>query len=142
MDGDDSFVALVHHDGRIRYKSKEGVKFTDKNPTNLLMTSRTTLSDLQRSISRKLGLDGRKRVRIYYRIPISVVAQGVMYGCVAVKGDDDLQIMFHCRRQFQEVRTTELFVEIADTLASSGGSAPSRRSSILGVRSVLGINAR
>ncbi|MED6200530.1 hypothetical protein PIB30_086047 [Stylosanthes scabra] len=31
-------------------------------------------------------------------------------------------------RQFPEVRTTELFVEIAESLASSGGSAPIPRS--------------
>ncbi|MED6177131.1 hypothetical protein PIB30_095038 [Stylosanthes scabra] len=49
---------------------------------------------------------------------------GVKYGCLAVEGDDDLQILFHCRRQFLEIRTTELFVEIADSLASLGGSAP------------------
>ncbi|MED6185761.1 hypothetical protein PIB30_060234, partial [Stylosanthes scabra] len=78
-------------------------------------------------LRRKLGVDGRKRVRIYYRIPISVVAQGVKYGCLAIKGDDDLQIVFHCRRQFPEVRTTKLFVEVADLLASSGGSAPHPR---------------
>ncbi|MED6178812.1 hypothetical protein PIB30_111123, partial [Stylosanthes scabra] len=91
------------------------------------MTSRTTLSELQHVIIRKLGVDDRKRVRIYYRIPISVVAQGVKYGCLAIEGDDDLQIVFHCRRQFPEVRTTELFVEVADLLASSGGSAPHPR---------------
>ncbi|MED6208877.1 hypothetical protein PIB30_049277 [Stylosanthes scabra] len=124
MEGDESFVALVHHDGRIRYKIREGVKFTDKSPTNVFLTSKTSLSDLQHSIIRKLGLDGRKRVIIYYRIPISVVAQGVKYGCFAVEGDDDLKIMFHCQRQFPEVRTTELFVEIANSLASFGGSAP------------------
>ncbi|MED6124808.1 hypothetical protein PIB30_062364 [Stylosanthes scabra] len=124
MENDESFVALVHHDGRIRYKSREGVKFIDKSPTNLFMTTRTTLVDLQDSIIRKLGFDGRKRVKIFYRIPISVVAQGVKYGCLAVEGDDDLQILFHCRRQFPEVRTTELFVEVADSLASLGGSAP------------------
>ncbi|MED6218040.1 hypothetical protein PIB30_023281 [Stylosanthes scabra] len=86
-----------------------------------LLSSTTT-------IIKKLGLDGRKRVSmIYYRILISVVARGVKYGCFAVEGDDDLQILFHCRRQFSEVRTTELFVEIADPIASSGGSAPNPR---------------
>ncbi|MED6123470.1 hypothetical protein PIB30_049421 [Stylosanthes scabra] len=69
MDSDESFVALVHHDGRIRYKTREGVKFTDKSPANVFMTIRTTLVDLQ-----------------------------------------------------------ELFVEIADSLASSEGSAPIPRS--------------
>ncbi|MED6226620.1 hypothetical protein PIB30_105619, partial [Stylosanthes scabra] len=96
------------------------------------MTTRTTLVDLQGSIIRKLGLDGRKRVKIYYRISISVVARGVKYGCLAVEGDDDLEILFHCRRQFPEVRTTELFVEIVDSLASSGGSAPIPRSMNVG----------
>ncbi|MED6118965.1 hypothetical protein PIB30_007855 [Stylosanthes scabra] len=61
---------------------------------------------------------------IYYQIPICLVAQGVKYDCFAIEGDDDLQILFNFRRQFPEVRTIELFVEIADPLASSGGSAP------------------
>ncbi|MED6149483.1 hypothetical protein PIB30_062919, partial [Stylosanthes scabra] len=108
MESDESFVALVHHESKIRYKTREGVKFTDKSPANVFMTTRTTLVDLHGSIIRKLGLDGRKRVKIYYRIPISVVARGV--------------------KQFPEVRTTEPFVEIADSLASSGGSAPIPRS--------------
>ncbi|MED6167778.1 hypothetical protein PIB30_006059 [Stylosanthes scabra] len=63
MEGDESFLALVHHDGKIRYKTREGVKFTDKSPTNVFITPRTTLLDLQLSIIRKLGLDGRKRNR-------------------------------------------------------------------------------
>ncbi|MED6143758.1 hypothetical protein PIB30_009007 [Stylosanthes scabra] len=127
MEGDESFVALVHHDGMIRYKTREGVKFTDKSSTNVFMTSRTTLLDMQRSIIRKFGLDGRKRVSIYYQIQIFIVAQGVKYGCFSVEEDNDLQILFHCRRQFPEVRTTELFVDIADPLASSGVSAPNPR---------------
>ncbi|MED6121471.1 hypothetical protein PIB30_030439 [Stylosanthes scabra] len=45
--------------------------------------------------------------------------RGVKYGYLAIEGDEDLQIVFHCRRQFPEVRTTELFVEVADSLASS-----------------------
>ncbi|MED6212329.1 hypothetical protein PIB30_082261 [Stylosanthes scabra] len=103
MEGDESFLALVHYDGMIRYKTRENVKFTDKSPTNVFITSRTTLLNLQCSIIRKLGLDGKKRMSmIYYRIPISVVAQGVKYGCFAIEGDDDLQILFHCRRQFLE----------------------------------------
>ncbi|MED6108244.1 hypothetical protein PIB30_021862 [Stylosanthes scabra] len=132
MENDESFVALVHHDGRIRYKSKEGVKFTNKSPANVFMTTRTTLVNLQDSIIRKLGLDGGKRVKIFYRIPISVVAQGVKYGCLAVEGDDDLQILFHCRRQFPEVRTTELFVE--------GVPLPFHGPPMLGEHLVLGIN--
>ncbi|MED6187229.1 hypothetical protein PIB30_074469 [Stylosanthes scabra] len=127
MEGDKSFVALIHHDGKIKYKTRECVKFIDKSPSNIFLTSRTTLSELHRIIIRKLGLDSRKRVRIYYRIPISVVAQGVKYGCLAIEGDEDLQIVFPCQRQFPEVRMMEFFVEIPDSLASSGESAPNPR---------------
>ncbi|MED6208094.1 hypothetical protein PIB30_041801 [Stylosanthes scabra] len=110
MAEEDSFLALVHHDGEIKHNSREGVKFTSKNPTNVFITPRTRLSDLQRSIQLKICSNGRKRIgMIYYRIPISVVAQGVM-------------------SQFPEVRTTELFVEMLAPLASSGGSAPGQHS--------------
>ncbi|MED6121098.1 hypothetical protein PIB30_027034 [Stylosanthes scabra] len=34
---------------------------------------------------------------IYYRIPISVVALGVKYGCFAIEADEDLQVLFNCR---------------------------------------------
>ncbi|MED6150054.1 hypothetical protein PIB30_068493 [Stylosanthes scabra] len=62
---------------------------------------RTRLVDLLRSIQRRLCRDGRKRLgMIYYRLPISVVAQGVKYGCFAIETDEDLQVLFHCRRQF------------------------------------------
>ncbi|MED6156644.1 hypothetical protein PIB30_016191 [Stylosanthes scabra] len=81
------------------------------------------------SIQRKICRDGRRRLgMIYYRIPISVVTHGVKYGCFAKEADEDLQVLFHCRRQFQEVRTTELFVELLGPLVSSGGSAPNPHS--------------
>ncbi|MED6191810.1 hypothetical protein PIB30_004023 [Stylosanthes scabra] len=125
MAEEDSFLALVHHYGEIKHNSREGVKFTSKNPTNVFITPRTCLSDLQRNIQQKICSNGRKRIgMIYYRIPISVVAQGVMYVSFSIQADEDLQVLFHCRSQFLEVRTTELFVEILAPLASSGGSAP------------------
>ncbi|MED6158818.1 hypothetical protein PIB30_036326 [Stylosanthes scabra] len=125
MAEEDSFLALVHHDGEIKHRSREGVKFTDKNPTNVFITMRTRLVDLQRSIQRRICRHGRKRLgMIYHRIPIFVMAQGVKYGCFAIEADEDLQVLFHCRRQFLDVRTTELFVEMLDPLASSGGFAP------------------
>ncbi|MED6110934.1 hypothetical protein PIB30_047609 [Stylosanthes scabra] len=65
---------------------------------------------------------------IYYRIPISVVAQGVMYGSFAIQADEGLQVLFYCRSQFPEVRTTELFMEMVAPLASSGGSTPGQHS--------------
>ncbi|MED6151199.1 hypothetical protein PIB30_080188 [Stylosanthes scabra] len=120
MEGDESFVALVHHHGKIKRKSREGVKFNDKSPSNIFLTSRTTLSKLQRIIIRKLGLDSRQRVRIYYRISIFVVAQGVKYGCLAIEGDDDLQIVFHCRRQFPEVASPSFDFNLQPEAAIGG----------------------
>ncbi|MED6172005.1 hypothetical protein PIB30_046161, partial [Stylosanthes scabra] len=139
---EDSFLALVHHDGEVKHSSREGVKFTSKNPTNVFIMPRTRLSDHQRNIQRKICSNGRKRIgMIYYRIPISVMAQGVMYGNFAIQADEDLQILFHCRRQFPEVRTTELFVEMLAPLASSGGSAPGQHSANVAGRSRRAIQA-
>ncbi|MED6149235.1 hypothetical protein PIB30_060482 [Stylosanthes scabra] len=69
MAEEDSFLALVHHDGEVKHSSREGVKFTSKNPTNVFITPRTLLSDLQRNIQRKICSNGRKRIgMIYYRM--------------------------------------------------------------------------
>ncbi|MED6109515.1 hypothetical protein PIB30_034414 [Stylosanthes scabra] len=131
-----SFLALVHHDGEIKHSSREGVKFTSKNPTSVFITPRTRLSNLQRNIQRKICSNGRQHIgMIYYRILISVVAQGVMYDSFAIQADEDLQVLFHCRSQFPEVRTTKLFVEMLAPLASSGGSAPGQHSVNVAVRS-------
>ncbi|MED6181741.1 hypothetical protein PIB30_022180 [Stylosanthes scabra] len=62
---------------------------------------RTHLSDLQRSIQRKICPNGRKRLGM---------------------------VLFHCRRQFPKVRTTELFMDMLAPLVSSGGSALSPHS--------------
>ncbi|MED6107391.1 hypothetical protein PIB30_013504 [Stylosanthes scabra] len=60
---EDSFLTLVHHDG-------------------------------ERNIQRNIYSTGKKRIgMIYYRIPISVVAQGVMYGSFAIQADEDLQVV-------------------------------------------------
>ncbi|MED6111991.1 hypothetical protein PIB30_057469 [Stylosanthes scabra] len=136
MAEEDSFLALVHSDGEIKRRSREGVKFTDKNPTNVFITTRTRLVDLQRSIQRRICRDGRKHLgMICYRISISIVAQGVKYGCFAIEADEDLQVLFYCRRQFLEMRTTELFVEMLDPLASSSGSALNPYYAIVGLPS-------
>ncbi|MED6137982.1 hypothetical protein PIB30_070062 [Stylosanthes scabra] len=58
-------------------------------------------------------------------------ASWVKYGCFSIEADEDLQVFFHCRRQFLEVRTTELFVEKLDPLASSGGFAPNPHSAFV-----------
>ncbi|MED6164978.1 hypothetical protein PIB30_095342 [Stylosanthes scabra] len=68
---------------------------------------------------------GGKRVRnIYYRVPVAVVSSCVKYDCFSINTDENLQVLFHCRQQYPEVRTTELYVEIDDVGASSGESNP------------------
>ncbi|MED6186309.1 hypothetical protein PIB30_065452 [Stylosanthes scabra] len=119
MDGarGDSFLTFVHHNGKIKKRTSEGVRFKCDCPTNVFISGGTSLADLQATIERRLGLDARKRVsHIFYRVPVAVVSSGVKYDCFSVESDEDLQ--------FPEVRTTELYVEIADVGASLGGSNP------------------
>ncbi|MED6204650.1 hypothetical protein PIB30_010767 [Stylosanthes scabra] len=121
----DSFLTLVHHNGKIKKRTSEGVIFKCDCPTNVFISGGTLLADLQATIERRLGLDARKRVsHIFYRVPVAVVSSGVKYDCFSVESDEDLQVLFHCQQQLPEVRTTELYVEIADVGASSGGSNP------------------
>ncbi|MED6121567.1 hypothetical protein PIB30_031432 [Stylosanthes scabra] len=106
MDGDSgvSFLALVHHNGEIKRRSREGVKFKSECPTNVFITSRTSFLDLQAIIVRKLSLDARKRVsHIYYRVSVAIVSTGVKYDCLSIDSDEDLQVLFHCRQQFPEM---------------------------------------
>ncbi|MED6148071.1 hypothetical protein PIB30_049665 [Stylosanthes scabra] len=99
---------------------------------------RTSFVDSQASIIRKYGLDASKKVnKIYSRVLVAVVSSGVKYDCFTVKSDEDLQVFFHCRQQYLEVRTTELYVEIEDEGASSGGSTPHPQSVHVGVTHVL-----
>ncbi|MED6172850.1 hypothetical protein PIB30_053779 [Stylosanthes scabra] len=121
----DSFLALVHHNGKTKKRTAEGVKFKCDCPTNVFIFGGTSLADLQASIERRLGLEARKRVsHIFYRVAVAVVSSGVKYDCFSVESDEDLQVLFHCWQQFPEVRTTELYVEIVDLGASLGGSNP------------------
>ncbi|XP_057756470.1 uncharacterized protein LOC130975746 [Arachis stenosperma] len=123
MASEDSFVVLVHHRGTIKRKSRSGVKFTDKDPLYIVMTPATSYDDLVRSVLMKLGLEGAKRVKkFFYHIPITVLQDTVKYDCFMIGSDEDLQVMFLCRRQFPEVRTPELLVKLVDVVSSSGGS--------------------
>ncbi|XP_052111533.1 uncharacterized protein LOC107469216 [Arachis duranensis] len=123
MASEESFVILVHHRGSIKRKTRSRVKFTDKDPLCIVVTPRTSYDDLVRSVLMKLRLEDSKRVRkFFYRIPITVLQNTVKYDCFTISSDEDLQVMFLCRRQFPEVRTPELLAKLVDVVSSSGGS--------------------
>ncbi|RYQ95404.1 hypothetical protein Ahy_B08g090684 isoform C [Arachis hypogaea] len=103
MASEESFVVLVHHRGSIKRKTRSGVKFTDKDPLCIVVKPTTSYDDLVRSVLMKLGLEGAKRVKkFFYRIPITVLQDTVKYDCFTIGSDEDLQVMFLCRRQFPE----------------------------------------
>ncbi|RYR12823.1 hypothetical protein Ahy_B04g070154 isoform D [Arachis hypogaea] len=45
-----------------------------------------------------------------------------LYDCFTIGSNEDLQVMYHCRQQFSEVRTPELLAKLVDVVSSSGGS--------------------
>ncbi|XP_057751180.1 uncharacterized protein LOC130969465 [Arachis stenosperma] len=123
MASEESFVVLVHHRGSIKRKTRSGVKFTDKDPLCIIVRPTTRYEELVSSVLLKLGLEGVKRVKkFFYRIPITVLQETGKYDCFTIGSDDDLQVMFHCRRQFPEVRTPELLAKLVDAVSGSGGS--------------------
>ncbi|XP_020989749.2 uncharacterized protein LOC107471055 [Arachis duranensis] len=123
MATEESFVVLVHPRGSIKRKTRSGVKFTDKDPLCMIVRPTTRYEDLVSSVLLKLGLEGVKQVKkFFYRIPITVFQETVKYDCFTIGSDEDLQVMFHCRRQFPEVRTPELLAKLVDVVSSSGGS--------------------
>ncbi|RYQ94172.1 hypothetical protein Ahy_B08g089053 [Arachis hypogaea] len=94
---EESFAVLVHHKGSIKRKT--------------------------RAVLMKLGLEGAKRIKkFFYRIPVTILHDTVKYDCLTIGSDEDLQVMFLCRRQFPEVRTPELLAKLVDVVSSSGGS--------------------
>ncbi|MED6187732.1 hypothetical protein PIB30_079256 [Stylosanthes scabra] len=123
MAEEDSFLSLVYHDGEIKHRSREGVKFTDKNPTNVFITMRTRLVDMQRTIQRRICRDGRNRLgMIYYRIPIFVVAQGGEHDLKAHQVASPTFGIYHevepadCVGDLGDTRS---FGEIADVVAAA-----------------------
>ncbi|RYR37653.1 hypothetical protein Ahy_A09g042511 [Arachis hypogaea] len=123
MASEESFVVLVHHRGSIKRKTRSGVKFTDKDPLCIVVNQTITYDELVRAVLMKLGLEGAKRVKKFlYRIPVSILHDTVKYDCLTIGSDEDLQVMFLCRRQFPEVRTPELLAKLVDVVSSSGGS--------------------
>ncbi|XP_020972606.1 uncharacterized protein LOC110269245 [Arachis ipaensis] len=108
MASDESFVALVHYRGSIKKKTRSGIKFTDKDPLSVFFKPSTSFAEFKSTILQRLGLHGVKQVeKLFYRILISVLR-------------DD--VLFHCRRQFLEVRTPELLVKLVNVASSSRGS--------------------
>ncbi|RYR12362.1 hypothetical protein Ahy_B04g069896 isoform C [Arachis hypogaea] len=66
---------------------------------------------------------------LFYRIPICVLRDDVKYDSFFIGSDKDLQVLFHCRHQFPEVRTTELLAKLVDVVCNSGCSNQNPQSS-------------
>ncbi|MED6174099.1 hypothetical protein PIB30_065699 [Stylosanthes scabra] len=125
MSDERSFLVLVHHFGKIKKNSKVGIRFGSEEPISVFMRSSTTFAELQNIILQKLGVARSKRIsKLFYRAPVAVLSEHVKYGSFVVQTDVDLEVIFHSRRNFSEVRTTELFVKLEDIVTSSGGSNP------------------
>ncbi|XP_016178644.1 uncharacterized protein LOC107621120 [Arachis ipaensis] len=123
MASEESFVVLVHYRGLIKRKTRSDVKFTDKDPLSIFMRLTMRFDDFLNSIIQKLGLQGVKRVqKLFYRIPILVLRDDVKYDSFVIGSDEDLQVLFHCRHQFPEVRTPEMLTKLVDVVSSSVGS--------------------
>ncbi|XP_015952914.1 uncharacterized protein LOC107477417 [Arachis duranensis] len=121
MASEESFVVLVHHRGSIKRKTRSGVKFTDKDLLCMIVRPTTGYEDLVSSVLLKLGLEGVKQVKkFFYRIPITVLQETVKYDCFTIGSDEDLQVMFHCRRQFPELGGSN---RNTTTLATVAGSS-------------------
>ncbi|MED6167906.1 hypothetical protein PIB30_007221 [Stylosanthes scabra] len=82
-----SFLALVHHTGKIKKTRELELDLAARNPD-----------------------------------PVAVVSEHVQYSPFIINTDDDLEVIFHCRRDFLEVRTTELYAKLVDIVAISNGS--------------------
>ncbi|XP_016192691.1 uncharacterized protein LOC107633595 [Arachis ipaensis] len=123
MASEESFLVLVYYKGSIKKKTRSGIKFTNKDPFSIFLKPTTSFAEFLNSIIQKLRLQCVKRVeKLLYRIPISVLRDDVKYDSIVIGSDEDLAVLFHCRRQFSEVRTPELLAKLVDVVSSSGGS--------------------
>ncbi|XP_016167829.1 uncharacterized protein LOC107610276 [Arachis ipaensis] len=133
MESEESFLVLVHHSGKIKKSKRHGVKFTDRKPLSIFVRSSDTLLDLKSSILQKLAVGGTKWVKkLFYKIPIAVVSTGVQYKTFVLRTDEDMRVLFHCRRSFPEVRIHELFAKLEHGIDSCGTSAPNPQSTTMG----------
>ncbi|XP_016165201.1 uncharacterized protein LOC107607811 [Arachis ipaensis] len=123
MASEENFLVLVHYRGSIKKRTRSGIKFTDKDPLSIFLKPTTSFADFLNSIIQKLGLQGVKWVeKLFYHILISVLRHDVKYDLFVIRSDEDLEVLFHCRRQFSKVRTPELLAKLVDVVSSSGGS--------------------
>ncbi|XP_057754914.1 uncharacterized protein LOC130974168 [Arachis stenosperma] len=130
---EDSVLALVHCFGKIKKSKSYGVKFIDREPLSVFISSSSTLSDLKNSILQKLGVFGTKWVKkLFYKIPIAVVSTAVQYDTFVLVADEDIRVLFHCVRSFPEIRIHELFAKLEIGVDSSGASAPVHSSTAAG----------
>ncbi|XP_015934971.1 uncharacterized protein LOC107461039 [Arachis duranensis] len=135
---EESFLVLVHCSGKIKRSKKYDVKFTDREPLSVFISSSNTLSDVKNSILQKLGVFESKWVKkLFYKIPIAVVSTGVKYDTFVLEADEDIRVLFHCVRSFPEVRIHELYAKLDVGVDSSGISAPVHSSTTAGSASSL-----
>ncbi|XP_016199634.1 uncharacterized protein LOC107640639 [Arachis ipaensis] len=92
--GEESFLVLVHCSEKIKRSKKYGVKFTDREPLSVFISSSSTLSDVKNSILQKFGA-----------------------------ADEDIRVLFHCVRSFPKVRIHELYAKLEVGVDSSEASA-------------------
>ncbi|XP_057756502.1 uncharacterized protein LOC130975783 [Arachis stenosperma] len=117
----------------IEKSKKYGVKFTNREPLSIFISSSSTLSDLKNSILSKLGVFGSKWVnKLFYKIPITIVSTGVKYDTFVIAADEDIRVLFHCLRSFPEVRIHELYAKLEVGVDSYGASAPVLHSTTMG----------
>ncbi|MED6160018.1 hypothetical protein PIB30_047558 [Stylosanthes scabra] len=125
MSGEGRFLAFGHHTGKIKKNSRVGIRFSSTASISVFMRSSTTVAELQNTIMQKIGVADSKRVaKLFYGVPIAVVSEHVKYGSFVVQSDTDLEVIFYCRRDFPEVRTTELYAKLKNVVANFGGSNP------------------
>ncbi|XP_020981594.1 uncharacterized protein LOC110273071 [Arachis duranensis] len=65
---EESVLVLVYCSGKIQKSKRYGVKFTDREPVSVFISSSSTLSDLKNNILQKFGISGSKNfpeVRIH-----------------------------------------------------------------------------
>ncbi|MED6140494.1 hypothetical protein PIB30_093752 [Stylosanthes scabra] len=104
MSDESCFLVLVHHSGKILKNSKVGIRFSSEEPISVFMRSSTTLAELQNTILQKLGVARSKRIsKLFYRASVAVLSEHVKYGSFVVQTDADLEVIFHCRRDFQRL---------------------------------------